>query len=242
MEHSLDDDLRAIEAQLAELAPQTMPGDLLARMDRLMGGWEDSKSVLTVVDSEEDHELKILEGQLSQLSPVALPDEMLSRMTHAMDRWQDHASEEGNVVSIHHQSPSAPRVFNKGMLKAAAAVALLGAASALLMPPLTSNHDKPTSMAGRSGSPSTSGLNSSTAHQVSSLPVSPYFSGMGGDHLSHQVTRTSDGGVVFASDNKPLRCIRVDYIDSIKGKDAEGRDIEIKNPGVDFMFIPVETN
>jgi len=60
--------------------------------------------------------------------------------------------------------------------------------------------------------------------------------------LSHKVTNTSDNGVVFSNDNTPHRCIRVDYIDRIKGEDASGRQVEINTPGVDFLLIPVETN
>jgi hypothetical protein len=246
MEHNHDDKLRAVESELSHLSPHTLPSDLIARMEKELSPWGEQEDAAFVADGVcvVDAGLNELEIHLTQMSASAMPDDMLSRMAEAMDRWQDESEKVGKVVPIQDEPRSIRRIFSGGMLSAAAAVAVLGAVAALAWPQVGSgissgntvaSEDAPAPVVTNSGTLNSGSLVSMgepVAHQESVIPGT----------LAHKVTRTQDKGVIFSSNNIPHRCIRVDYIDRIKAKDAEGREIEIKTPGVDFMLIPVETN
>lgn len=235
MEHSLDDELLDIENQLSQLSPRNLPGDLLNRIDQLSGPLEGLETTKEPADG-----LAQLELHLGLVHPAALPDEMINRMSAAMDRWHQQPGEENTSDKIlpfngHQQkSKQAPvRLIKGNMWKAAAAVAVLGALSALLAP-----------QNGKQGGGSTTAqapTETKAPASVQNVQNQPNL-WMASDSMSHNVTRTQDTGVVMARGNNPHRCIRVDYINRIKAKDADGREIEIKSPGVDYVLIPVETN
>lgn len=242
MEHSLDDELQAIEKQLANLAPRSLPVELLSRMEQSMGQWSGHEESDHSDVSEGD--LNHLEVHLGLMQPAAMPEDMLTRMSDAMDRWQERAhadSSDDKVIPMElhterrQRARSNTRVFGSSMWTAAAAVALLGAVSALILPRLEKSNQ------GMAATVSPVNDDSSTALDIGAI-AAPSNTWTASDALSHKVTRTSDTGVIMAGDNTPHRCIRVDYVNRIKAKDADGREIEIKSPGVDYVLIPVETN
>jgi len=263
MNHHLDNDLRAVESDLSDLSPHPLPQDLLARMEvELSGldGLDEGLDSVCVVDGD----LNELEIHLTQLSASAMPEDMLTRMSEAMDRWQDHVPAEDKVISLAPQRlRQKPRVFGGGMLSAAAAVAVLGAVAALAWPQMRVSNDGVSPVAQVDAESATSVMMNNPGLQ--STPVALESSVMGATSsssvfspsptlshvqpanvmsgaLTHKVTAAHDRGVIFSKDNVPHRCIRVDYVDRIKGLDSKGHEIEIKTPGVDFMLIPVETD
>jgi len=259
--YDLDKNLRAVESDLSEMSPHSLSQDLLARMDSELSRVADFDSDLDHVDVVGDG-LGDLEIRLSQLSPSVMPEDMLARMSDAMDRWQDFTPSEEKVVAFapqkrHKKSGG----LNGGMLSAAAAVALLGAVAALAWPQVNVKSSPSVAQATQSAStvvmnnPSLQstpvGLESSVmgASSVSAMPsfatnlssnVQPVT--FTTDALTHKVVGTQDRGVVLSKQNVPHRCIRIEYVDRIKGTDAQGRKIEVETPGVDFMLIPIETN
>ena len=246
LQHSLDEELQAIEKQLSNMAPQSLSPDVLGRMNLLMGQWGDPQNGSDALDLSvqmADGDLTELEVHLDQLSPVAMSDGMLARMSLAMDRWQQNDdSLDEKIIPLIHSNPS-PRafrnIFSGGMLSAAAAVAVMGAIAALVMPRLSSPQTHAVAESAVT-TPVAGSHQDSQAAPASRRVASNQWDAS--DALSHNVVSTRDSGVVFSDDNIPHRCIRIDYVDKIKVIDKQGREIEIKTPGVNYMLIPVETN
>jgi hypothetical protein len=236
-EHSLDDELRAIELQLSDLTPCKLSSDVLLRMEQALGQWceHDERSDVRAGRPLNESDTNELEVHLSQISPAALPEDMLTRMSRAMDSWHQYVPVEEKVVPFGDTRMSSSSRFGGNMWTAAAAVAVLGAVTALVMPRFSSPQGS--AVVAQKVLPSSSSMNSVVAKssRMNGATLTSNF-------LSHKVTNTSDNGVVFSNDNTPHRCIRVDYIERIKGEDASGRQVEINTPGVDFLLIPVETN
>ncbi len=220
-------ELRELERQLADLVPCALPEDLLVRME--------ASANHAPPAMDEDGSLDQLEAHLGQLAPATMPMDMLGRMARAMDRWHEHVPVEEKVVSFGTGNPApARRPFSAGMLAAAAAVAVLGAATALVLP----RYLDPAQSTGGLATADDSLIEPEFA--VTSM-VEPRDAWLLPGSLSHKVTHTSDRGIVMTRDNTPHRCVRVDYIDRIKVQDEEGREIEIERPSVDIMLLPVET-
>ena len=232
-ENELSPELLELEKQLRSIVPSSMSQDLLDRMEYSMHG--------TAKESRSDSsDLDDLETHLGQMAPASMPDDILGRMVRAMDRWHEHVPVEEKVVPFgesgdesEEATPSRKR-YGGGMISAAAAVAMLGAVTALVMPRVMNTSDFGSSDA----------TVEETAVQDHQIPVfaEPRDAWIIPDSLSHKVTNTSDRGVVMSRDNTPHRCIRVEYVDRIKVQDEEGREIEIERSGVDIMLLPVETN
>ncbi|MCP5536199.1 MAG: hypothetical protein H7A51_08195 [Akkermansiaceae bacterium] len=231
-EHELTPELRELEQQLSSLVPSSVPQSLL-------GSMEQSMSVTDTNASSASHGFDELEVHLGHMAPATMPTDMLNRMVRAMDRWHEQVPVEEKVVPFGESGgdrTSAGKKSSGGMLAAAAAVAMLGAAMALVSPHFLndSSSQESTPVAGVNR-PDNSAL-SMVGH------VEPHDAWLIPDSLSHNVTNTSDNGVIIAGDNTPHRCIRVDYIDRVKVQDDQGREFEIKRPGVRYMLLPVETN
>ena len=223
----LSAELRELEQQLADLVPCALPKDLLDRMEA------SANHAQCPVD--EDGSLDQLEAHLGQLAPATMPTDMLGRMARAMDLWHEHVPVEEKVVAFGATNPApARRQFGAGMLAAAAAVALLGAVTALVLPRFLG----PAQATG--GVVVTADPVIEPGFAVTSV-VEPRDAWLLPGSLSHKVTNTSDRGIVMTRDNTPHRCVRVDYMDLIKVQDEEGREIEIERPSVDIMLLPVET-
>lgn len=235
MEHNLDEELRAIESMLAYLSPRTIPEAMFTRTEQAMDLGSDF-SEQEDFNHSDSGDLNGLEVHLSHLSPTTMPDDMLTRMSQAMDRWHESAPEDEKVLAYTTSPRRSSPIFSRGMLSAAATVAVLGAVTALVMsPPATS----PKSNFADSGQKTPASDMRTPAS--SDIEVSQHAS-ISSENLSHKVTSTTDRGVILSDYNEPLRCIRVDYVDQVKGVDAHGRHIVIKTPGIDYLLIPVVTD
>lgn len=242
MEHHLDQELRAVESQLADLAPSTIPSDILERMELVMGEWG-NPAELSQSTAEAHHlELNELELHLGQLSPASMPDDMLNRMSQAMDHWNEDFQAPDNLIPIGGEQRHSPPVWNRSAWAAAAAVAILGAVTALLIPRIEPSNTNVASAGGGADLTSNNQNFYSPPIVNSDLESNSPVMLVTSNALSHNVTGASDRGVILTDDDRAMRCIRVDYIDRIMGVDSDGREIEIKAPGIDYMLIPVETN
>ncbi|MGB0775583.1 MAG: hypothetical protein ACPG32_05430 [Akkermansiaceae bacterium] len=223
----LDDDLRALEQQLSSLIPSAMPEDMISRMEQAMDSWMD-------VD------MHPLEQELADMAPTAMPDAMQERLSSAMGNWHRYVPEDEKVVSISNSKSIKRGRKSGGMLAAAAAVAMLGAAAALVLPHFDrpSNQTVDTSVIPQRDVPATM-IDPATMMDVDNSSNDAWIMP---DSLSTNVVHTSDRGIMLNHENRPHRCIRVDYVDRIKAIDAQGREIEIKRPGVKIMLLPVEEN
>ncbi|MBT8037743.1 MAG: hypothetical protein KJO21_09380 [Verrucomicrobiae bacterium] len=225
-ESDLSAELQELENQLANLVPNAVPDDLFARIGQPVN--HDPQSM------PPESDLDALEEHLGQLAPSSMPMDMVGRMTRAMDRWHEHVPVEEKVVSFGvEKSTPVRRKWDRSLLAAAAAVAMLGAVSALVLPRFVN----PAHAEGVV-------LNDAPAmtpdFSITSV-VEPRDAWLLPDSLSHKVVNTTDRGVVMTHDNTPHRCIRVDYVDRMVVQDEQGREIEIIRPSVDIMLLPVET-
>lgn len=110
---------------------------------------------------------------------------------------------------------------NRSFWRAAAAVALIGAATALFVSPTRQT---------------------STSSQAANSPVVPFAansnSGFVPAGFERGVSNVHDEGVVWKSNNAPHRIMRVDYMDHATFKDANGRTLEVEQPRVKYMLVP----
>ena len=229
-QHKLNAELQQLENQLSELTPVALSEDFF--MDLCV-------AVESVGDVYEN-DIETLEKQLGLTSAVALPDDMLLRMANAMDRWHQDLPVEEKVVSFgtedrtDHTELQAEKVSHWAKWRnysAAAAVALLGAVTALVAPNIGQVE---------SSSP--------TFADVGVVPIDTIFSEVPRDawlvpdSLSHSIVNTTENGVVMSEDNKPQRWIQIEYIDRARFIDDHGREIEVEYPGTDMMLVPIEVN
>ena len=239
-----DSDLMDLEAQLALLVPSAIPRDLIDRVNA-----EVDLPMIDAAMNVDDSELVDLEERLGTLSPSSLSPDVLTRIAEAMDKWHEHVPVEEKVVPFNQLEEAAPKqqierpskLANFRMYSAAAAVALLGALAAVVLP-TWENEATPT--VATTDSVESFNNTSLPVQSASRVNISTEASNawLVPDSLSHKVTHTSDAGVIMSHDNIPHRSIRIDYVDGIKVLDEDGREIEINRPGVQYMLIPVETN
>lgn len=224
-EYDLDADLRELESKLSNLTPMAMPVSLVNDMSQLMDDCSDLS-----FQSLDGAELDDLEQQLSQLGGSAMSEGMITRMADAMDRWHEELPVEEKLVPFGNEGKGVQKASKSGAWAAAAAVALLGVLSALVLPSFDTNK--------------VAQLDSTNSVSTASLvrTSAPRDAWVVPDSFTHKVTNTTDSGIVMSEGNKPCRSIRVEYVDTVKVLDDQGREIEIMRPGVEVVLLPVETN
>ena len=169
-----------------------------------------------------DGELKQLEEELERLAPAGLPEGLISRMEAAMVAWEEvDSGNEEKVVQFPQDETSAGK---SGFWAVAAAVALLGAVVALVIP-------------GTQTEPNVAEANTETNTGTNYAAVS--FSPT---ELNRNIIQASDGGVVLTKDARPHRAVRVEYMNRVKFRNAAGEELYIEKPAVKIVLIPVETD
>jgi hypothetical protein len=109
---------------------------------------------------------------------------------------------------------------------AAAAVALIGGASAQQIPP-----------ASKSAAP--------IARQMETAPdidTAAADRSMVPASFNRGVSQVSDEGVIWNSKAQPHTIVRVEYQDRITLKDRNGRTFQIEKPRVQYMLVPAKTD
>ena len=229
-DHELPEDLLDLEQQLHELLPVNISSELFLRLETSMIGNEGEISA--TVESFEN-----LEIHLENITPASMPSDMIDRMARAMDNWHEQVPVDEKLVAFNEglgREKKTRKSYGLGMWSAAAAVALLGAFSALVMPNFT--QDAKTVVTAETGKNAMQ-INSANLVTASSMANNARLVQ---DSLSHKVTNTSDQGMVLSGDKVPHRCIRVEYTDRVVVEGKDGRQMEINCPGVEYILIPVE--
>lgn len=109
--------------------------------------------------------------------------------------------------------------------RAAAAVAFIGAATALMIP------------AGKSPA------NAARQSAVTSTPVTaPAQRNLVPASFNRGLSEVHDEGVIWKSNNQPHTVVRVVYQDRITLKDANGRTFQVERPRVEYMLVPAKTD
>ncbi len=245
-EQELTPELAALEARLATLVPRQLSSGQLDRMAATAadtaGHAAEAAATPDSSGAAAGHGFGELEQHLGQLAPSPMPDDIIERMVKAMDRWHEQVPVEEKVVPFGNQPPTAgkrKKTFGGGMLASAAAVALLGAVTALMFPHFSGESRSPVAAATAGASENITASAVSSRPSVAA-PAPAREAWLVPDSLSHNVTNTTSEGVIMA-ENTPHRCIRVDYVDRVKVQDEDGREIIVRRPGVKYLMLPMET-
>lgn len=187
------------------------------------------------------------EAMLSRLEAAA--DGTLTQLSHMEIRFETFLRESSpaklspdflaSLESIVHEVPfgvnekivpfpkagTTPHIRRRPMWAAAAAVALLGAVSALILPGGKAP-EKTARLAAPVSSPAANTANGNF------LPAS----------FNRGLSEIHDEGVVWKSNNQPHSVVRVVYKDKITLKDASGRTFQVEQPRVEYLLVPAKTN
>jgi hypothetical protein len=207
-------DLQELEAKLSQLRPAALDSGLLARLADCATG---DFTPLTPEAAQ-------LAAALHQCRPAALPPALAAALTAALNPPAPV------LVSFPVATPTAARVghWNRSMLAAAAAVAILGASAALLMP----RHD---------GSPATIAAHLPNAPRPASTSTPPPATGSASDYApaGYQtgLSQASDEGVIWQNASQPQRVVKVIYRDRLTYVDPSGRKIEVEQPRTEYLLV-----
>lgn len=163
------------------------------------------------------------EAYLRGLKPAALPTEMMARLEKVVHEVPFVIDEKIVLFPKANHSPTSRQI--RPMWAAAAAVALIGGLTALLIP-----STKPQG-AIVSQTPTSSG--SSTNTQPGNF-VSARF--------NRGISEVRDEGVVWKADKKAHNVVRVVYKDLITLKDKNGRTFQVEQPREEYILVPTNTD
>ena len=168
-----------------------------------------------------DGELKQFEEDLERLAPAGMPEGLISRMEEAMAGWQDAApGGDEKVVPFPAAEKEDQGGSSRGFWSAAAAVALLGAVVAFMLPDQKSDE----------------------VVAVPSAESNYAAASFAPTNLDRNIIQASDGGVVFTNGDRPHRLVRVEYLDHVEYRNAAGAELHLEKPSVNFVLIPLETD
>ncbi len=206
-------DQESMEAELRELLAAPLDDALLSRLEAAADG------TLTVLSPDELR----FEARLRGIAPCSLAPDFLASL-ETIFREVPFPVDDKILLFPKAGAVRAQR-SNRPMWSAAAAVALVGAASALLVP-----------MRG----PTTNLANQSvTPPDRSTSAASGNFAPAG---FNRGVSNIHDEGVVWKSNSQPHNLMRVEFVDRITLKDKEGREYQVEQPGIRYMLVPAKTD
>ncbi len=202
-----------LEGELRQLQAAPLDEALLARLATSADGtW-----------TEPTHEEIRFENFLRETAPAKLPADFLASLESITAGT--HFSVDEKVILFPNGNAAPKKRKSRPMWAAAAAVALIGAASALLVP--TTEMPKTTAQASNRNSPPVA-ANAATNF----VPAS----------FNRGLSEVHDEGVVWKSNHEAHRVVRVVYTDHVTLKDASGRTVEVEQPRVKYILIPDRTD
>lgn len=210
-------DPSSIESDLCRLRASSLDESLLARLEACA---EDSWTQVS-------HREAAFEQELKSHAPSVLPPALMASLL-------DQASAvpfpgERNIVHFPVASAvpasAAKSRRQRGWWGAAAAVAIAGALSALMVPTGTTG--------GKPVSNNTPPSEAPTASAPNSLIPAGFNRGL---------ADASDEGVIWQKDNRPHRVLRVVYQDRVTLKDANGQTYQVVQPRVEYILVPAKTD
>lgn len=209
----MNHDPPSLEAELRELKAVALDEAFLSRLEAAADG------TLMQLNQEELH----FEAFLRGFAPVALTPDFLTRLEAVVHEVPFPVNDK--IVVLPRATPAVPARRKRPMWAAAAAVALIGAGSALLMP----SGKAPTTVVRNGG-------------LVSPSPVRPAGGNFVPATFNRSLSEVRDEGVVWKTKTQPHSVVRVVYMDKITHKDKDGRVYQIEQPRVEYMLVPAKTN
>jgi len=246
-DHELPQELLELEEQLCELVPASVCCELHSRLEESM-----ITSMSAQVHFEEStQELEALEVHLKEMAPVSMPANMLDRMAQAMDQWQEADFADENIIGFRDnglRKKTKSKLFGVGFLSAAAAVALIAAVTALVIPDIATKGTKtlaqntpPDFNASDFKSPDFSnqssnirGISAPSIASGNAASMSPMP-----EVLTSKVINSKET-IVYDDSENPYRFVEVEYMDEVKVKSRDGRDVILSRPRKDGYLIPIK--
>ncbi len=210
----MSSDTNPIDPDLRTLRAAALDDALLDRLDACANGqW-------TRIEPAE----LAFERSLKALAPAKLPAALMASL-ETITAAAPFPIEEAKILSFPEKN-SAPRRSHRSGWAAAAAVAICGALTALMLPHGGTTNRVADSTTITAPAPSSSG---NSAIQQDRLVPAGFNSG---------ISETRDEGVVWSPDKTPHRVVRVVSMDKVTYKDASGRTYQIEKPRVDYILVP----
>lgn len=201
---------RELEQALRDLHPAALDEGFLARLDAAV---EDSLATLTPAERR-------LEGSLASHRPTALSASFMDRLEAIVEGVPFAVDEK--IVLFPKTAPAKKAEGRKFHgWAAAAAVALIGGVSALMIP---------------GGKPSENGV--ATRNDTSSpAPFRADRSNFAPAGFN-STADTEDVGVSWHQAGQPHRVLRLTYRDRVTLKNAKGETIEVEQPRTEYILVP----
>ncbi|MEP4076377.1 hypothetical protein [Haloferula sp.] len=203
----MDSDLQKLEAQLQELRPAALDDALLDRLGGAIAGTLE----------EADADLRSVEAATSKLQPAALSESLTENLTSVVDRVPYPVDEKVVLFprgTAAKEEKAGPRTK---WWAAAAAVALAGGLSALMVSP-----PKDESKVAKAD------LLPSRVNSGAFVPAA----------FNSGVSDADDLGVMWSNERKPLRVVRVVYKDTLRLLNEKGEEVEVEVPRVEYLMVP----
>ena len=195
------------DANFEDALRQCTPSRLDDRLaGRLLVALQDASNPVEEVDAA-------FESSIAAHRPAELPDHLIGRLaTLAAPK----------IVAM----PAPKRVIPFRRHAAAAAIALVGAAAALLVP-FGGENPQVADTAPSAAPASTAAAPASTMDASAFVPA------------SHQrgLSDARDEGVIW-KDNAPHRVLRIVYMDTITLRNDAGEIVEVEQPRVEYILVP----
>lgn len=208
----MNDEIQKLQADLEGLQPAALDPALLDRLEMAVQGELEQL----------DPHLKTTESLLAAQQAAKIPAELAERLGEVTRKTAFPVGEK--VVLFPGESAAKPSRNSKGgWFAAAACVALAGALAAFFVNP--SQQDE---LAGSGSISQADGVSSPAMERGDFVPAS-FDSG---------VSDASDLGVVWAAPDRPVRVVKVVYIDKVKLLNEEGEEIVATTPRVEYLVVP----
>ena len=208
----MSSDPTSIEADLRRLRAAGLDASLLDRLDACADGtWAE-------LDPVEIH----YEKRLLSVTPAKLPPALMASLEATL---RDTPFSNNQIIVPFPQGKAAAPHKHRGWWGAAAAVALTGAVTALLVP---MNQD--------------TGKTAEAPPNRSHAPTSITGGELVPAGFNRGLSEASDQGVIWQSNKQPHRVLRVVYKDRVTLKDAAGRTYQVEQPRVEYILVPAKTD
>ncbi len=208
-------DPTSIETELRRLRPAGLDESLLARLE------ECSEGIWTEPTPDE---LKC-EQHLREMPPASLPPALLASLEEAA--LDIPFPTQSTIVSFPNRDSAHQPRHRTAWWASAAAVALLGAATALLIPiERTANNLAEAPPA-------------ATPEVIVPAPPNDKLTPAG---FHRGLSEASDQGVIWQDDNRPHRVLKFVYRDRLTLKDDAGRTYQADQPRVEYILVPEKTD
>jgi hypothetical protein len=207
-------DPSSLDAALNELRARPLEADLLQRLEAAAEG------TLTQPSREEIH----FEETLRQIAPAGLTADFMAQLQAITHEVPFPVNEKIVLFPKANHAPATRRKSPRWA--AAAAVALIGGVTALMIP--TGN--TPKTLAQQKTDRSTQLAAISTPKNF--VPTS----------FNRGISEVHDEGIIWNSDNHPRNVVKVVYKDLVTLKDENGRTIQVEQPRVEYLSVPAQTD